>query len=46
VKVSLHYDFHVLMPLHVEVLGVQLGLPSVIGIDRDSIFPVTDLELP
>jgi hypothetical protein len=46
VRVTLHYDFHLIAPLHLDVLGVSLGLPSTLAFDRTSIFPVTDLNLP
>jgi hypothetical protein len=46
VKVTLHYDFHLIAPVNVDFFGVTLGIPSTLGFDRVSIFPVTDLELP
>jgi hypothetical protein len=45
-KVTLHYDFHLIAPLNISVFGTSFGLPSTIGFDRVSIFPVTDLEMP
>jgi len=45
-KVNLHYEFHLLAPIHIEVFGVRIGLPDTIPIDRDSVFAMTDLELP
>jgi hypothetical protein len=45
-KVTLHYDFHLIAPLNVTAFGVTYGFPSTIAIDRASVFPVTDLSLP
>ena len=45
-KVTLHYDFHLFAPLHVDLLGVQLGLPNTLTFERSSIYPMSDLELP
>jgi hypothetical protein len=45
-KVTLHYDFHLIAPLNLSVFGVTYGIPSTIAIDRASVFPVTDLSLP
>jgi hypothetical protein len=46
VRVTLHYDFRLIAPLHIEFGGVSLGLPESLSFDRSSTFPVTDLELP
>jgi len=46
VRVTLHYDFHLIAPLNMEIFGVTLGLPNTLSFDRTSIFPMTDLELP
>jgi len=46
VRVTLHYDFHLIVPLHLDAFGVSLGLPNTLSFDRSSTFPVTDLELP
>lgn len=45
VRVTLHYDFHLLVPLHLEVFGTDYGMPSILAFERTSIFPMTDLEL-
>jgi hypothetical protein len=44
VKATLTYDFHLLVPLNLDLLGVSLGLPKSITFQRDSIFPMTDLS--
>lgn len=46
VKVTLHYDFHLLVPLNFEAFGVRYGLPDVLTFERTSIFATTDLTLP
>ena len=46
VRVTLHYDFHLIAPLHIDILGASIGLPNTLSFDRSSIFPMTDLELP
>jgi hypothetical protein len=45
VRVTLQYDFRLLVPLHIEAFGTELGLPSVLTFERTSTFPITDLEL-
>jgi hypothetical protein len=45
-RVTLHYDFHLIAPLNITIGGVTYGLPSTIPIDRASVFPMTDLSLP
>jgi hypothetical protein len=42
----LTYDFKIITPLHIELGGVTLGLPSVLTFQRSSVFPMTDLSLP
>jgi hypothetical protein len=44
-KVTLHYEFHLLAPFNVEIMGVRYGMPSTIAFERSSVFPMTDLEL-
>ena len=46
VKVTLRYDFQLLMPVNLSVGGTTIGFPSTIAVERSSIFPVTDLDLP
>jgi TadE-like protein len=45
VTVTLSYDFHMLAPMHIELMGVEYGLPSVINFDRDSTFAMTDIDV-
>ncbi len=45
-KVTLTYDFRVIVPLNLDVFGVTYGLPSTLTFERQSIFPMTDLALP
>jgi hypothetical protein len=44
VKATLAYDFHLLVPVHLDLLGLSLGLPDTLTFQRDSIFPMTDLS--
>ena len=46
VKVTLHYDFRLLVPFNFEIFGVTYGVPSTMTFERSSIFPMTDLDLP
>ena len=46
VRVTLRYDFNLFVPLHVNMLGVQFGLPDDLTIERSATFPMTDLDLP
>jgi hypothetical protein len=45
VKVTLQYDFRLLVPINMEILGVRYGIPSTLAFERSSIFAMTDLEL-
>lgn len=45
VTVTLSYDFDLMIPLNLEVLGVRYGLPSSLTFQRSSTFPMTDLSL-
>lgn len=45
VTVTLSYDFRLLAPLNIDVLGLTIGLPSTIPIERDSTFAMTDIDL-
>jgi hypothetical protein len=45
VKVTLEYDFDLLIPLRIEAFGNQYGLPDSITFQRSSVFPMTDLSL-
>lgn len=46
VTVTLSYQFHLLAPVNIEMLGTHWGLPSTITFDRDSTFAITDIEAP
>ena len=43
-KVTLHYQFRVLVPLNIELFGSTYGVPSTVMIERSSIFAMTDLR--
>jgi len=45
VKVTLTYQFNLLVPLNFEAFGVQYGIPNSLTFTRTSIFPMTDLSL-
>ena len=45
VTVTLNYDFHLLAPLNIEIMGVKYGVPSDIAITRDSTFAMTDIDV-
>jgi len=45
VKVTLEYDFRLLVPLNMELFGVRYGIPNTLTFERSSIFAMTDLEL-
>ena len=44
-SVTLSYTFHLLVPLNIEVAGVEYGFPSTLAFDRTSTFAMTDLDL-
>ena len=46
VRVTLEYDFRLLVPLQIEAFGTRFGLPSTLTFSRSSIFAMTDLDLP
>lgn len=45
VRVTLTYQFNLLVPLNFQVFGVRYGLPNSLTFSRSSIFPMTDLSL-
>lgn len=45
-RVTLQYDFKLLIPLQIEAFGTQFGIPSSLTFSRSSIFAMTDLDLP
>jgi hypothetical protein len=44
VRVTLTYQFHLLVPLNFEAFGVHYGIPDTLMFTRTSIFPMTDLS--
>ena len=45
VKVTLTYEFHVIAPVNFQIMGASIGLPSLITVERDSTFAITDIDL-
>lgn len=45
VTVTLTHDFSLFAPLSIEFLGITVGFPSTITIQRDSTFAMTDIDL-
>ena len=45
VRVTLTYQFNLLVPLNFEAFGVRYGIPNSLTFTRTSIFPITDLSL-
>lgn len=45
VRVTLEYEFRLLVPFQLEAFGTQFGLPQTLTFSRSSIFAMTDLEL-
>jgi Flp pilus assembly protein TadG len=45
VRVTLSYQFNLLVPLNVQFFGMRLGIPNSLTFSRTSIFPMTDLSL-
>jgi hypothetical protein len=45
VKVTLEYDFDLLIPFNLEIFGAQYGMPDSLTFERSSIFAMTDLAL-
>jgi hypothetical protein len=44
-SVTLAYTFDLIVPLNIEIGGVEYGLPSSLTFARTSTFPMTDLDL-
>jgi hypothetical protein len=44
VRVTMTYEFELLVPFHIEAFGLQLGLPDSFTFERTSIFAMTDIE--
>jgi len=45
-KVTLEYDFRLVVPFSLEMFGTSYGVPNTMTFERSSIFPMTDLNLP
>jgi Flp pilus assembly protein TadG len=45
VRVTLTYQFNLLVPLNFEVFGVRYGIPNSLTFSRSSTYPMTDLSL-
>jgi Flp pilus assembly protein TadG len=45
VRVTLEYDFKLLIPLRIEAMGTAFGLPEFITFERSSVFQMTDMEV-
>ena len=45
VTVTVTYDFHIVAPMQLDFFGVHLGLPSVLTLQRDSTFAMTDIDV-
>jgi TadE-like protein len=46
VRVTLAYDFRLLIPFNLEIFGATYGMPESLTFERSSIFAMTDLEIP
>jgi Flp pilus assembly protein TadG len=46
VRVTLSYDFHLIVPLGIDVFSVHVGFPNTVTLVRSSVFATTDLSLP
>lgn len=45
VRVTLQYEFHLLVPINIDLFGVEYGIPETLTFERSSIYAMTDLEL-
>lgn len=45
VRVTLRYEFQLLVPVKIELFGVAYGIPDSLIFERSSTFAMTDLEL-
>jgi Flp pilus assembly protein TadG len=45
VRVTLEYDFHVIVPLSLQFGDARLGLPNTVALERSSTFAISDFEL-
>lgn len=46
VKVTLTHTFTLMLPLRISVRNVEIGFPSELIVVRDSVFAISDLEIP
>jgi Flp pilus assembly protein TadG len=46
VKVTLTHDFNLIIPLRISLRDVEFGFPAELTIVRDSVFAMSDLEIP
>lgn len=44
VKVTMSFDFHLIIPLNIDFFGAQFGFPSKLNFTRDSIFAISDFD--
>lgn len=45
ITVTLTFEFHMIMPLGIDVMGTRIGFPSTITLQRDSTFAISDIDL-
>jgi Flp pilus assembly protein TadG len=45
VKVTMSFDFHLIVPLGIDVFGQHVGFPSQLTFTRDSIFAISDFDV-
>lgn len=45
VTVTLTYQFHLIAPVNVEIMGIRIGFPSTLTFQRDSTFAMTDIDV-
>ena len=43
-KVTLEYQFDLIVPFHLEIFGSTYGMPDSLTFERSSVFAMTDLE--
>jgi len=46
VKVTLQHTFTLILPFSIPIIGGQVGFPSEISFERDSVFALSDLQVP